>query len=77
MGLASVKAGSPPPKLADDQRREPDGDPHACVTCDEVDCICEAEETDLEGDAPSPTVPMTFDEQPRESFTMSVVWKTG
>lgn len=32
----------PLPKLDEDQRREPDLDPHACVTCREVDCVCQA-----------------------------------
>ena len=64
----------PLPKLDEDQRREPDLDPHACVKCKELDCTCSAmEETDLEGDAPSPplAVPI-FVEQPVQSYTMAV-----
>lgn len=48
------------PKLDEDQRREPDADPHACVKCHEIDCVCEpvAEETDLD-DEPTEVDPTT------------------
>lgn len=78
----AMTPAEPLPKLDEDQRREPDLDPHACVTCREVDCICEpvAEGTDLEADdtetetaQPLHTCPIVVaDSEPVQSFTMEV-----